>query len=166
MSNADHRHSGGQMNSAQRRFVLSEGLFAWALVAPALIFILVIVAWPLAETFRLSFTDARLGGETYIGFENYVELADDRRFHQTIIRTFYWMFLSVAFKMILGLIGATLLNAAIPGKALFRVLVMPPWVIPIAIGCIGWLWLYNGYFGLSELPTSGTNRRTNRIFGI
>ena len=42
MSNADHRHSGGQMNSAQRRFVLSEGLFAWALVAPALIFILVI----------------------------------------------------------------------------------------------------------------------------
>ena len=25
---------------------------------------------------------------------------------------------------------------------------MPPWVIPIAIGCIGWLWLYNGYFGL------------------
>ena len=36
---------------------------------------LVIVAWPLAETFRLSFTDARLGGETYIGFENYVDLA-------------------------------------------------------------------------------------------
>ena len=161
MSNADHRHSGGQMNSAQRRFVLSEGLFAWALVAPALIFILVIVAWPLAETFRLSFTDARLGGETYVGFENYVDLADDRRFHQTIIRTFYWMFLSVAFKMILGLIGATLLNAAIPGKALFRVLVMPPWVIPVAIGCIGWLWLYNGYFGL----LSGIGQRLGLIDG-
>ena len=161
MSNADHRHSGGQMNSAQRRFVLSEGLFAWTLVAPALIFILVIVAWPLAETFRLSFTDARLGGETYVGFENYVDLADDRRFHQTIIRTFYWMFLSVAFKMILGLIGATLLNAAIPGKALFRVLVMPPWVIPVAIGCIGWLWLYNGYFGL----LSGIGQRLGLIDG-
>jgi multiple sugar transport system permease protein len=36
----------------------------------------------------------------------------------------------------------------VPGKALFRVLVMPPWVIPIAIGVIGWKWLYNGYFGL------------------
>ena len=35
-----------------------------------------------------------------------------------------------------------------PFKALFRVLVMPPWVIPIAIGCIGWKWMYNGYFGL------------------
>jgi multiple sugar transport system permease protein len=58
------------------------------------------------------------------------------------------MFLSVSLKLILGLIGATLLNAAIPGKALFRILVLPPWVIPIAIGMIGWLWLYNGAFGL------------------
>ena len=25
---------------------------------------------------------------------------------------------------------------------------MPPWIVPIAIGCFGWLWLYNGYFGI------------------
>lgn len=127
---------------------LSEGWFAWLLVAPALLFIGIIVAWPLAETIRLSFMEAGLGGEKFVGLENYTELADSRKFHQTIIRTFYWMFLSVIFKLILGLIGATLLNAAVPGRALFRVLVMPPWVIPIAIGCIGWLWLYNGYFGV------------------
>ena len=29
-----------------------------------------------------------------------------------------------------------------------RVLIMPPWVVPIAIGMLGWLWLYNGYFGI------------------
>lgn len=51
-------------------------------------------------------------------------------------------------KIILGLIGATLLNAAVPDRALFRMLVMPPWVFPIPIGCFGWLWLYNGTFGL------------------
>ena len=127
---------------------LSEGWFAWLLVGPAMLFIGVIVAWPLAETIRLSFMEAGLGGEKFVGLENYADLADSRKFHQTIIRTFYWMFLSVIFKLVLGLIGATLLNAAVPGRALFRVLVMPPWVIPIAIGCIGWLWLYNGYFGV------------------
>jgi len=58
------------------------------------------------------------------------------------------MFFSVVAKLAMGLLGATLLNAAVPGKALFRTLIMPPWIIPIAIGCIGWLWLYNGYFGL------------------
>lgn len=127
---------------------LSEGAFAWLLIMPAVVFIAVIVAWPLAETIRLSFTDATLGGENWVGWENYVDLFTDGDFYEIVGRTFYWMFLSVALKLILGLIGASLLNAAVPGKALFRVLVMPPWVIPIAIGVIGWKWLYNGYFGL------------------
>lgn len=136
------------MVEGARRKALPVAVFAWLLVAPAMIFILVIVAWPLAETIRLSFMEAGLGGEEYVGLRNYEELLESRKFHETIVRTFYWMFLSVALKLILGLIGAMLLNAAVPGRALFRVLVMPPWVIPIAIGCIGWLWLYNGYFGV------------------
>ena len=130
------------------RKTMSENVFGWLLIGPAMLFIALIVAWPLAETVRLSFMEARLGGEKYIGLENYQDLLESRKFHQTIIRTFYWMFLSVSLKLVLVLIGATLLNAAVPGRALFRVLVMPPWVIPIAIGMIGWLWLYNGYFGV------------------
>ena len=137
-----------QTKTAQRSKTLPEGFFAWLLVAPAVLFIAVIVAWPLAETIRLSFMEAGLGGEKYVGLANYEDLVTSRKFHEIIVRTFYWMFLSVALKLVLGLIGATLLNAAVPGRALFRVLVMPPWVIPIAIGCIGWLWLYNGHFGV------------------
>ena len=154
---SDHK----AMIEGARRKTLPVGLFAWLLVAPAMLFILVIVAWPLAETIRLSFMEADLGGEHYVGLRNYEELLESRKFHQTITRTFYWMFLSVALKLILGLIGATLLNAAVPGRALFRVLVMPPWVIPIAIGCIGWLWLYNGYFGV----LSGMAQRLGIIDG-
>jgi len=127
---------------------VSEQWFAWMLITPALLFILVIVAWPLLETFRLSFTDANLGGEQYIGTKNYTDLAKSRKFSATISRTFSWMAFSVTLKLILGLIGASLLNAQVRGKGLFRMLVMPPWVIPIAIGSIGWLWLYNGYFGI------------------
>lgn len=143
------------------RLTVNEKLFAWLLISPAMIFIAVIVAWPLVETVRLSFTDANLGGESWVGLENYQDLADSRRFHQTIGRTFYWMFFSVMLKLILGLIGATLLNAKVPGKGLFRVLVMPPWVIPIAIGMIGWLWLYNGHFGV----ISGTAQRLGILDG-
>ena len=127
---------------------ISDRAFAALLILPAALFIGVIIAWPLVETVRLSFTNARLGGEEYIGFENYIDLWESRRFKSYIWTTFYWMFVSVSAKMVLGLIGATLLNTTIPGRALFRMLVMPPWVIPIAIGCIGWLWLYNGTFGL------------------
>jgi len=126
---------------------LSDGWFAWLLIAPAILFIAVIVAWPLGEIFRLSFTDARMGGENWVGWQNYADLFASAKFYEIVWRTFYWMFLSVSLKIVMGLIGASLLNAAVPGKALFRVLVMPPWVVPIAIGVIGWKWLYNGYFG-------------------
>lgn len=127
---------------------LSEGTFAWLLIAPALVFIVIIVAWPLLETIRLSFTDADMGGESWVGLENYADLFSDDDFYETVGRTFFWMVLSVSLKLLVGLIGATLLNAAVPGKGLFRILVMPPWLIPVAIGVIGWKWLYNGYFGL------------------
>lgn len=127
---------------------LSEGWFAWALIAPALLFIGLIVAWPLLETIRLSFTDATLGGENWVGFQNYIDLYNSPKFFDIVGRTFYWMFLSVTLKLVMGLIGASLLNAAVPGKALFRILIMPPWVIPVAIGVVGWKWMYNGYFGL------------------
>lgn len=138
----------GAAPERMQRRELSDRAFAWLLISPALLFILVIVVWPLAETIRLSFTDATLGGENFVGIANYAALFADPKFWQTVGRTFYWMALAVSLKLIVGLIGASLLNAAIPGKALFRVLVMPPWVIPVAIGVIGWKWMYNGYFGL------------------
>ncbi len=144
-----------------RRRALPEWVFAWLLILPALGFIGVIVAWPLLETIRLSFTDADMGGENWVGFANYQELWASAKFFDVIGRTFFWMVLSVGLKLILGLVGATLLNAAVPGRALFRVLIMPPWVIPIAIGCIGWLWLYNGQFGL----LSGVAQRIGLIDG-
>jgi multiple sugar transport system permease protein len=152
-----------ERSGGRPRRQLSEPAFAWMLIAPALLFILVIVAWPLAETLRLSFTDARLGGENYVGLANYRDLFGDPKFYDTVGRTFYWMFLAVALKLVIGLIGASLLNAAVPGKALFRVLVMPPWVIPIAIGVIGWKWLYNGYFGLISGVLQNTGLVEDRV---
>ena len=60
---------GAAPDRMQRR-QLSDRAFAWALIAPAMLFILVIVVWPLVETIRLSFTDATLGGENFVGVAN------------------------------------------------------------------------------------------------
>ena len=144
-----------------RRRGLSESWFAWVLIAPAVAFTAVIVAWPLLETIRLSFTDADMGGESWVGLANYEKLLSSQKFYDIVGRTFFWMILSVLLKLIVGLFGATLLAAAVPGRALFRALIMPPWVIPIAIGCIGWLWLYNGQFGF----LSGMSQRVGILGG-
>ncbi|GAB2187082.1 carbohydrate ABC transporter permease [Roseibium sp. LAB1] len=122
--------------------------FPFLLLVPASLVMLAIVAYPLFETFRLSFTNTSMSPNyEYVGLENYEKLMS-RRFPEVIARTFYWMALSVALKMLIGTLGAVLLNAMVPGRTLFRVLVMPPWVIPIAIGVFIWGWMYNGQFGM------------------
>lgn len=135
--------------------------FPYLLLLPAATITLIIVAWPLVETVRLSFTDATLSPDvSYVGLENYQKMFA-RQFPEVIARTFYWMVLSVTIKMVLGTIGAVLLNAAVPGRTLFRVLVMPPWVVPIAIGVFIWGWMYNGQFGM----ISGMAQRLGLLSG-
>ena len=136
------------MNKKLRSFN-SPTFLAYALIAPAAIYILLIVAWPVVETIRLSFTNSSLAGEDYVGLENYEKMLSSKKFNKIVTRTFIWMFLSVSLKLFVGLIGAILLNANLKGRSIFRVLIMPPWVVPIAIGMLGWLWLYNGYSGIS-----------------
>lgn len=126
----------------------SAWIFAWALLAPAILYVLIIVAWPLIETFRLSFTDASLRKVVnYVGWRNYEKIFNET-FLTVITRTFIWTFFSVLLKMVIGMRGAVLLNAAVPGRNLFRILTMPPWIVPMAIGIFMWGWMYNGQFGM------------------
>lgn len=122
--------------------------FPYLLLVPAALLTLAIVAWPLVETVRLSFTDASVRAtENYVGWRNYERIFTGG-FVDTIWRTVLWASLSVSLKLAFGLFGAVLLNAAVPGRAVFRVLTMPPWIVPIAIGVFMWSWMYNGQFGM------------------
>ncbi|CAN7696837.1 MAG: sugar ABC transporter permease [Rhizobium sp.] len=123
-------------------------IFAWILLLPAVLYVAAIVAYPLVDTFILSFTDASLKKTTnWVGWVNYSKIFN-ATFAEVILRTFIWTFFSVSIKMIIGVFGATMLNSAVPGRALFRVLTMPPWIVPMAIGIFMWGWMYNGQFGM------------------
>lgn len=127
----------------------SATLFALGLLAPATLYIIGIVAYPLVDTIILSFTNAALR-PTYdwVGWANYERIFGAGNFNEVIVRTFIWTFFSVATKMVIGTCGAVLLNATIPGQTVFRILTMPPWVVPMAIGIFMWGWMYNGQFGM------------------
>ncbi|MBP1853015.1 carbohydrate ABC transporter permease [Rhizobium halophytocola] len=126
----------------------SAVVFAWLLLAPALLYVIVIVAYPLLDTFILSFTDASLRKTSnWVGWDNYQRIFN-QTFADVIIRTFVWTFFSVSIKMIIGVFGAAMLNAAVPGRSVFRLLTMPPWIVPMAVGIFMWGWMYNGQFGM------------------
>jgi len=125
----------------------SATIFALVFLIPATLYVLVIVAYPLVDTINLSFTNAGLPKSYHwVGWDNYSKIFNDS-FALVIGRTFLWTFCSVGLKMVIGTAGAVLLNSAVPGRALFRVLTLPPWIIPMAIGIFMWGWMYNGQFG-------------------
>lgn len=124
---------------------------AWVLLAPMIIVMLLLTAWPLLRTIWLSFTDAALigSGETpgWIGLENYVYALTDPDFQTSILRTLYFTVVSVAFEGVIGVLVALLLNQKFAGRNILRVLVILPWALPTIVNAMMWRLNFNPDYG-------------------
>jgi multiple sugar transport system permease protein len=124
---------------------------AFLFLAPAAAFLLVLVAYPLCNVLWVSFRYANLVDPAttgFAGFDNYATILSDEEFAPAFWHTFTWTALSVAGEYALGLASAIALAQPIRGRAIFRGIVVVPWVIPIAIAGLNWIWLLNPDYGL------------------
>ncbi|BCQ32850.1 MULTISPECIES: carbohydrate ABC transporter permease [Erwinia] len=135
------------MLSLQRR----EQRQAWVLLAPMLIVMALLTAWPLLRTIWLSFTDAELigsGAQTgYIGLDNYLYALTDPDFRAAIGRTLYFTMISVALEGVIGVLVALLLNQKFIGRNVLRVLVILPWALPTIVNAMMWRLNFNPDYG-------------------
>ncbi|RZK07439.1 MAG: sugar ABC transporter permease [Pantoea sp.] len=124
---------------------------AWVLLAPMLLVMLLLTAWPLLRTIWLSFTDAALigSGETpaWIGLENYLFALSDSDFRASIWRTLYFTLVSVTVEGIIGVLVALLLNQKFIGRNVLRVLVILPWALPTIVNAMMWRLNFNPDYG-------------------
>ncbi|KAB8305858.1 sugar ABC transporter permease [Erwinia endophytica] len=124
---------------------------AWVLLAPMLIMMGLLTAWPLLRTIWLSFTDAELisngGSINYVGVENYLYALTDPDFLSAILRTLYFTVLSVALEGVTGVLVALLLNQQFYGRNVLRVLVILPWALPTIVNAIMWRLNFNPDYG-------------------
>ncbi len=124
---------------------------AWVLLAPMLIVMGLLTAWPLLRTIWLSFTDAALigtGGDiNYVGIENYLYALTDPDFLASILRTLYFTVVSVALEGIIGVLVALLLNQKFYGRSVLRVLVILPWALPTIVNAMMWRLNFNPDYG-------------------
>jgi multiple sugar transport system permease protein len=136
--------------SSTQRFLKSYG-FAYALLAPAVIYLLAFQFYPLFETVRLSFYDYSLVRKTYdfAGLANYTYLmTNDKNFWLIMRNSMIWVFGSTLLQILIAIPAALILNNSIRLRGLWRGLVMVPWVSPVVIIGIIWKWLLDGHFGL------------------
>lgn len=124
---------------------------AWVLLAPMLIVMGLLTAWPLLRTIWLSFTDAGLIGSGsvpgYVGLENYRYALSDPDFRAAIGRTLYFTVASVALEGIIGVLVALLLNQRFVGRTALRVLVILPWALPTIVNAMMWRLNFNPDYG-------------------
>jgi multiple sugar transport system permease protein len=123
-----------------------EGVLAYLFMAPGGLLLLLFMAYPFFLGIYLSLTDKLVGFSdfSFIGLENYRWLLDDTIFRQTVINTFIYGFVTVPFKLVLGLGLALLLNERFHFSRFVRAGLLLPWIVPTAISSLAWLMLFDG----------------------
>ena len=143
-----------QKAGAWQRFKVwidQESVLGPALVAPAVILLLTLIAYPFFVAIWLSLTDrtiARADTGTFIGLANYAKLLQDSIFQKTTINTLNYAVVSVFFKLVLGMILALVLDQVKIFKNVFRGAILLPWIIPTALSALGWLWMFDSQFSV------------------
>ena len=126
-----------------------EGVLGPLFVTPALLLLLVLVAYPFCMALYFSLSDAFIGRPSeFIGIRNFVNLWESDAFRQTFQNAFVFTGIAIAVKLVLGVTLALLLNQQLWFKRMIRGAVLLPWVIPTALSTLGWWWMFNSLYSV------------------
>jgi len=124
----------------------TEQHLGYLMVAPALLVLIILVAYPFILSIGLSFTDTRIAQEStgvFIGFDNYTTLWNRTLFREKVINnTILYTVGAVPIKLLLGMGMALLLNRPFPFRGLIRGLILIPWVVPTSLSMVIFRWLF------------------------
>lgn len=122
-----------------------ESVTALGLATPAVVLLIVFVVVPLALTFALAFTDARLVSPTparFVGLRNFTRLFEDPVFFKSLRNTVYFTAVVVPLQAGLALVLALLVNAKVRGVNFFRTVYFLPVVTSMVVVSLLWTFLY------------------------
>ena len=132
---------------------------------PALIFVFLLMVFPVIYTLFISFTDWSITSARplrFVGFESYRSVLFSERFQMAALRTLLFTFGAVSVQMVLGTIIALILHREFIGKGPLNFLLLLPLVVtPVVIGIIFNLFfdpaigIFNFVLSVLGLPQSG-----------
>jgi multiple sugar transport system permease protein len=128
----------------QRRFL------AAALITPAVVFIVLVVGVPFGWAIYLSMTNAIGGSLTgdWVGFDNFTNAWSDHNFQKALRNTIIFTLASQAIVLVGAAVLSHYLIREFRGKWLIRLLIILPWAAPVALGTLGWLWIFDSLFSV------------------
>ena len=124
----------------------SERRAAYIFIFPAVILLAVFLLYPALQTVRYAFTDyniMRPDRIKFCGFNNFIELFQDKDFWIAVKNTLYFTVLVVPFQTVLALALALLISSRRKGVSIFRAAYFSPQVTSMVVVAILWTVLYN-----------------------
>ena len=127
----------------------SESRWAYLMVAPTVIGLLVLNIYPFLDTIKLSFSKTLPFGMYELqGLNNYIEMFTSPEFWRANLNTLYFCVLTVPLGLFLSLVVAVMLNARIKGQTAFRAIFFLPMVVAPAAVAMVWKWMFNTEYGI------------------
>ncbi len=139
---------GGARTSRVSGVRLRRLLPIYGLLLPGMLLYAAWAAWPLVNSFVLSFTDWTLTKPpTPVGLANYQRALGDPLFWRALSSTVGYTAVTVTGQLVLGLGAALLLNRQIPGRSVLRLVYYLPVITSWVIVSLVFLYIYNGQSG-------------------
>lgn len=140
--------AGGLFSPLARKRLMPH-LTGMTLLLPGFLLVVLLIAWPFVASVYLALSDAhirRVRSPSFVGLENFVLLLEDETFLRAVANTFIFTIAAVALKIGLGLAMAMLLFRLEAGRRWATSLLLLPWVAPIALTVIAWVWIFDSQF--------------------
>jgi len=118
----------------------AERVFKYALLTPAVIWVIALTFFPILAAIHFSFANYVLGeGITgYVGFDNYIHVLTDPGFWYAIFITALFVGITVPIEASLGFTLAWIITIGLPAKSFFRpIFTAPLFTTEVAIGYLG-----------------------------
>lgn len=146
---------------------MSERRFAYWLIAPAVILMLAVTAYPIAYAVWLSLHRYNLASPNdtkFVGLSNYATILGDKYWWTAFVVTLIITVISVAIEFALGLALALVMHRTIVGKGLVRTAILIPYGIVTVAASYSWYYAWTPGTGyLANLLPVGTAPLTQQI---
>lgn len=140
----------------KEKFILKEKnkntRFGIAMIIPAFTAMIILLLYPLVQGIYYAFTNYRFnrpGQFDFVFLNNFVKLlTSDSKFYESFGFTLIYSVGVVLISYVIGFAIAMLLNQKIPGRGVFRALILLPWIISSSVTATNWKWLLNERYGI------------------
>ncbi|WP_059017300.1 sugar ABC transporter permease [Mycobacterium sp. M26] len=145
----------------------SQRRLAYLLIAPAVILMLAVTAYPIIYAFWLSLQRYNLASPAdtkFIGFENYATILTDRYWWTAFVITLVITVISVAIEFVLGMALALVMHRTIFAKGVVRTAILIPYGIVTVAASYSWYYAWTPGTGyLANLLPDGSAPLTQQI---